>query len=288
MSATQLQPEELAVLRPPRAQVLERLDHRVRLTFAKLPPTAPGHTDPIDLLERSARFLDHRRALAGVTEAIRVSGVRTFEELSARAGEIVGRARLITRIDPLATLQGDPEFVKEAEKAAAQPSCTEPISPEAFERFVRAVSSLVEYCPIDNLIVTGEEVGRPDLGHRCRLAYDWLRAFVRRYSPSSKETLQIIGRAYAEGRLSLDEVAHLTAMPRPDAVAWLEECGYARDLNVIALSEESRADRIARIRTDRQMRGGVPSLDPILVVRDLLASQRIEDVDARAWVTPLE
>jgi hypothetical protein len=93
-----------------------------------------------------------------------------------------------------------------------------------------------------------------------------------------------VGRAYAEGRLSLNEAANLLSMPRPDAVAWLEENGHARDLKVIALTPEERERRLARIRVDRLERNGAPAASKQITTRDVIATQRIEGVDARPWL----
>lgn len=75
-------------------------------------------------------------------------------------------------------------------------------------------------------------------------------------------------------------------MPRTDAVAWLEEYGYARDLDAGALTPDERSARYARMRQDRVARKGEPAFDQQLVTRDVIASQRIEGVDARLWLQP--
>lgn len=284
--STVLGRDELAEMGLPAFDSVERLDRGARDTFSKVPFGTPSEVDPLDILERSARHLEQWRAISGIAEAAEISGVRTLGDAFARFDEIVRRARLLTRIDPLDVFTSDPAFeaAMKRPRGGYEPADPFPLLPSP--RFLRAVSSLLEFCPIEELVIVGDGLGRPELAHRCRLSYDWLRAFVRRKSPGEHATLHIVGRAYAEARLTLDEAAHLLSMPTPDAVAWLEEYGHARDLESIRLSDEERSSAFAALRSDRISRGGVPSDNPERVARAVIASQRIEGVDARPWLHP--
>ncbi|HEX8211276.1 MAG TPA: hypothetical protein VF584_13970 [Longimicrobium sp.] len=284
--ATVLGREEIVQLGLPAFDSVERLDRRARETFSKVPLDLPLDTDPFQILQGSVRALDQWRALAGIAEAVSASGARTFGEVFEQFDDIINRAQLLTRIDPLAVFLSDDKIVAAAKRAQHQPKPDENFPLAVTPVFVRAVSSLLEFCPIEELVVLGEQLGHPDLGHRCRLSFDWLRAFVRRQTPGEQETLHILGRAYAERRLTLDDAAHLLSMPRTDAVAWLEEYGYARDLDAGALTPDERSARYARMRQDRVARKGEPAFDQQLVTRDVIASQRIEGVDARLWLQP--
>ena len=87
---------------------------------------------------------------------------------------------------------------------------------------------------------------------------------------------------YSVGKLTVSEVARLTGMPKPDVVHWLEENEYVRDLGKIALSSDERVSRLGIIRrnmNDEGWRKAVSSPE-----REVIASQRIEDVDARPWI----
>lgn len=74
----------------------------------------------------------------------------------------------------------------------------------------------------------------------------------------------------------------------PDAVALLEERGFRRSVDGLRLSADARHERLRRIREDRLARGGRPVPSPAYVVRDVIASQRIEGIDARSWLPDLE
>lgn len=284
MALAELSRDDLAVLQPPRPQALEELDHAARLRFAEVTPTYDARSDAISLLQESARILEQRRAIAGIAEALEIYGVTTRSEFKKRAAEVVLLARRLTRIDPIAVLVKDPEFAKFARMATRHQQIPEQRPEGAFKGFVRGIRSLLAYCPIDELVELGEHVGRPDLGHRCRLSFDWLQAFVRRHTSSADSAPHVAGRAYAEGRLSIEETAKLLSLPVPDALAWLEQHGYARDIDVITLPDSVRTQRLSAIRAERIRRAGIAVVRNDLVVREVVATQRIEDIDARPWV----
>lgn len=96
--------------------------------------------------------------------------------------------------------------------------------------------------------------------------------------------MSVVGRAYAEGRLSVNEVAALLERSVPDAVALLEKQGYRRTVDKLRLTQEEEARMLEKIRAERIARGGKPHVEKDLVQRDVIASQRIEGIDARPWV----
>lgn len=104
---------------------------------------------------------------------------------------------------------------------------------------------------------------------------------MARYYSDNK--LRIIGRAYEEGRLTLDGVASVLGVSRSDAVALLEKSGFHRPVEVIRLSDEQRKTIGAKLRAERMRRAGHQASSDSLVSRSVIATQRIEGVDARPW-----
>jgi hypothetical protein len=147
-----------------------------------------------------------------------------------------------------------------------------------------SVTSLILHCPLADLDRTGRDHALAELAHRCKLAFDSLTAFVARNSRPHADALHAAGCAYAEGRLSIDEVASVLSMAPQDAVALLEEQGFRRSMGEIRLSEAARNERLRAIREERLARRGEPDLREDLVAREVIASQRIEDIDARPWL----
>lgn len=100
------------------------------------------------------------------------------------------------------------------------------------------------------------------------------------------EQFNRIGDAYRRGLLSVSDVADAFGVTPPDAVVLLEQHGFCRDIETIRLSEGERARILQRLRADRLARNGQPRPDPVRVARDVIASERIEGVDARRWINP--
>ncbi len=93
----------------------------------------------------------------------------------------------------------------------------------------------------------------------------------------------MIGRAYAEGRLSVGEVAVAVGMSPADTVEFLEMRGFARTPEAHLLSDEQRTLALQRLRAERRSRNGTPFVSKELIARDGIATERIEGVDVRAW-----
>jgi hypothetical protein len=94
-------------------------------------------------------------------------------------------------------------------------------------------------------------------------------------------------KAYSEGRATLAQTALQLGQSPTDAVFWLEE-RYARGVELIRLKTAERQLILDQIVAERAARNGGPVLEPSLVEREVLASQRIESVDARAWLDHLK
>jgi len=158
------------------------------------------------------------------------------------------------------------------------------LDPKAIrDSLVRQAHAAVVSCPIDELVRLGEVAGRPDLSHRCRMAWERLRAAIRRSSAAEDPRLPTLGVAYAEGRLALEEVVTLMAMRPEDVVVLLERFGYVRHIDAIRAAPDLQR-RLESARDDRLRRKGRPDPNPSLLGREVIATQRIEDVDARPWV----
>jgi hypothetical protein len=177
------------------------------------------------------------------------------------------------------------EVMKEAREAfAMSPASSGAVKNPPLQAVVRAVRSLLEACPIEILERGGAILGFEQEAHRCRRAYEILRAFVLRNDEHEERRLQVIAQEYVRGILSVNDVAVLLGLNSTDAVWLLEKSGYYRPLNAIALTDEARAKQLMLIRQDRLTRQGKVELSSDQVLRDVLSSERIEGVDARPWL----
>jgi hypothetical protein len=149
---------------------------------------------------------------------------------------------------------------------------------------VRMLRSSLGLCPIRDIERIGVAHGQERWAHRARVAYDALRAFLLRNDPQSRQQLRLVGRKYSEGVLTVDEVATLLSLDAEDVGFFLDTHGYARSLDRVRLPDDEREQILNAARADRLRRGGRPMLAPDLVARDTIASERIEEVDARQWI----
>lgn len=89
------------------------------------------------------------------------------------------------------------------------------------------------------------------------------------------------GDAYERGEISVDELAGRWGVDVPDVLAQLEALRIVRPREALRLAGDDRASRLSRLRADRSARGDAPDPRPEHVRRNVIASQRIEGIDAR-------
>jgi hypothetical protein len=234
-----------------------------------------------DTLSRWARFLELSLFFASLHDAVSTLGLATVADVIRDSDRVEALVVTFSRLDVRRVLTENAAVLRPYE--TLRPHANEPVIAET-DVVRRAVQSLLLHCPMEGLDRLREDHGLAEVGHRCRLAYDGLQAFVARHSHPNKAAVIAAGRVYAEGRATLDEVAAMLSLPVPDVVALLEEGGFRRSIDGLRLTEEQRRDRVARIREDRVRRAGEPDPSDAHIARDVIASQRIEGIDARPWL----
>jgi hypothetical protein len=227
------------------------------------------------------RVLELSLVFASLHDAVLQLGLRTVADLICASDRVDALVVTLSRLQPKDVVHENAELLRPY--ARLQPHADEPATIDT-EAAVRSVQSLLLHCPIEQLERAGREHALADLAHRSRLAFDGLRAFVARRSHPQQEAFTAAGRVYAEGRASIDEVAAMLGLEVPDVVALLEDHGFRRSVDALRLSDEGRRERLESIRRDRLERAGQPASSPSQVARDVIASQRIEGVDARPWL----
>lgn len=134
--------------------------------------------------------------------------------------------------------------------------------PGPWEHVWRTFAGIVAEFPIE--IVERAVSIQPALAHRARTSYDMLQAFVRRNDPAQAQRVRVIGHAYAMGRLTLQEVAHILGVSETDAVFELEAAGYARTIETIQACARAVSDQVLeQVAADIASRhGAVAPVDP--------------------------
>lgn len=240
---------------------------------------APRTKEDRDLLRKSAIVLELTLAGVCLCEELEALDARSIKESRESLAYFSNAVRRRSGLDLKSVMEdAQREFgdlSTSGDKNALAPQ---------LDAVARNVASLVEACPIGYLEALGSSPTYTRDSHRCRVAYDALRAFMVRVNPGYRARMKFLGQEYMRGVLSVEQVSLLLELTIPDAIALLEEGGYRRPPETIALDDEARTTGLAKIRSERLERGGEPIFSDELVRRDVLASERIEGVDARPWL----
>lgn len=234
-----------------------------------------ARAEVLEVLENSATLLELAAFGALFHELAGEFGCETWEDVAA----IEAFEEALSRRVPF-DIGGVVRRVLSAEELARMETPRGQLFPQA--ALVRSAAGLTGSCPIEELEQAAAEHGVPERGYRCRISYDALRAFLARHGD---DRLRILGRVYAEGGMSVEEVAKVMRIAVEDAAALLQEHGFARSMETWRLDEAERERAYAAMRADRLARYDEPvARDDEDARRDTIASARIEDVDARPWL----
>ena len=232
-------------------------------------------------VKTAVAFLELVYVTAVGVEVVHRYGAKTAEQALAQSEGISQQVCLLTKLSLPRVFKENAESI--AVLAQLKTEALPDELPE-LEKVVSAVTSMLLAYPLKGLADLANAVQLSECAARCQVAHEGLSHFVRRNDQWLNKRLHVIGVQYASGQLSIDDVANVLALPAPDAVALLEDHGYSRPLERVALNESQRSGHYERLRKDRLAREGRPGANSTRVIRDVIASQRIEDIDARPWV----
>jgi len=228
-----------------------------------------------------ARVLELSLVFASLHDAILRLGLATCADVEREFKRVDELVVVFSRLDPKRVVSENAELLKPY--ITAKPLPTDPATLDT-NTIVRATQSLLLNCPMSMIDRAAQDQLAAESAHRCHLAYDGLKAFVARHAEPQGDAIATAGHVYAEGRASIDEVAMMLGRDVADVVALLEERGYRRSIDDLRLPSDQRARRLAGIRADRDARGGEPRQNDAIAAREVIASQRIEGIDARPWL----
>lgn len=261
--------------------------YECRLVSEYLTASSRDHAGTVDraglarLIENLARGLELVLAGGAVIDVAMERGARCLRDVDAVIAGVTNPAEFLCVRHPREIIEEHERWLKEAAAALA----ATPTPPETSLEAVRDVyllgGRIAADLPVDGMARLADELGVSAWGHRLRLAHEAIRAFLRRHDPQRDHRIALIGRAYAAGKLSLEEAAGVSGLDPWDLIAELEAGHFCRPLSTISLDPAQRAALLVRIRAER-LRGPVSRGD--LAAREVIASQRIEGIDARPWV----
>lgn len=265
------------------AALVER-ETRLRIDFRQMPEPEEVGDSARRFVRATAALLDFLYVSAVFVESAHRQGARTLRDVLAAGEAINHEAHALTSLQPLDVVKENAALVEKMSEAGL-PSLDDPIP--ALATIVSASDAMVRTIPEKEIIDLASRGAIPEIGARIQVTLDGIRRFIKRNDPWMDQRLKLVGPEYAAGRLEVTDAAKVLELAIPDAVVKLEECGYARPLEHIALRSDERDRLYQALRSDRLARGGKPAPSSGAVARDVIATQRIESVDARCWLEKL-
>lgn len=229
--------------------------------------------------QRSADLLELLVVTATTLELAVELQLKTIADVMASAKQMEPRLRALSSIDleQLAQRGGSAAPLDAAVLAME-------VAP-LHEAARQLVASLLASGALKMLQTQAAALHLPTCTYRVTVAFETFAAYLRRTDPSLKRALAAVGRLYESGRATVADCADLLQMRPEDVVAELEALGFGRSVETIRLSAEQRSDLLARTRVARLSGSLTASCsDEGLVRRSVIASTRIEGVDARKWL----
>lgn len=253
-----------------------RLDYR-SITVPKAPEGKVR-----EFIGATTAFLELFYFLAVATEVAHRHGIRTAEDIASHRDDFFAELRALTKLS-LDTVLNENAAHMAALRSKLQSDTGSALMPE-LEKAVSAATSILRTYPVNDLIEIANALDMAEFGSRCQLAYAGLEQFIRRNDEWIEQRVKVVGVEYTLGKTSIEEAATVLELPVAEAVALLEDHGYWRPLENVALDEEARSALYDRLRQSRLARSGKPAPNASRTTRAVVASQRIEGIDARPWV----
>jgi hypothetical protein len=263
---------------------LEERESRLKTYYRDEPhETSSTNVTRRDLLLFSARLLEVYVVIALTTESASALQIKTLGELIAQAKPIAESVIARSHLDLRQVVNENKDLFEEASLKGKSPD--EPIK-VSVHSLLQRISAFLPQVHIQGLEEESRLSGDSILGQRCMRAYRQLEEFVSRHQPRLEKTIKALGPAYQEGRLSIQEIGETLGLQSWDVVPELERYGFFRSISTNELQPERRQKILAKLREERLTRSKTATINENVTVRNVLASQRIEDVDVRLWLIP--
>lgn len=235
-------------------------------------------------VQLAAAFIDILRFSLAFCEVANLRGITEWQQLkSTTDGDFLRelRATAGTSIDDitksLAILN------RRGASPTAQPEAQETLQ-AVKDQVLASAGEFLRTFPLAEACRFARESNHEEIAHCIQTGAEHIQAIYNRLHAPTSPQFSIAAVAYVNGSITMDVAANLLGLSRSDLAAALESHGFARPPEVVALDDAHRAAILARLRAERMKRSGKSHLDSDLVARDVIATQRIEGVDARRWL----
>ena len=210
-------------------------------------------------------------AILSFLEALDLAQVRSLTDVQRSAPSIRANADRLAGFDAIATI---------SHLAATRAPGDERFDIKNLRSMVvQSAAAKLARTPLVVFRKVAELIGDLSLGHEVQTVFERLEATVRRADADWDARLSEAGQLFMEGKLEIAEIGRLLSAKPSDVAAEFEQKGLIRSLATLRLSPEERQRRLLMM--ERHRAAGVTA-SPALVARDVIASQRIEGIDARS------
>jgi hypothetical protein len=210
-------------------------------------------------------------AMLSLAEALHQANVTTLQEVPSVAKTIRETANRLAGFDVMVMFGSTP------------PGGGEFAELESFDigklraALVESVVAKLEAAPLSVVLKVARDLDEPEIQHEVEQYFERLQAALRRADAKWDEKLRGAGLLFLEGKVEVGEIARLLDFQPFDLAFEFERLGYHRPPERLVLSGDARDRLLTQI---ENWRGEGRSVR--LVERDVIASQRIEGIDARA------
>lgn len=216
-------------------------------------------------------FVRRDVALLSFVEALHVTGVSSLSEVARKRAQIVSTADKLASFDVMAALRDVP---------AGEPRRHPAVGLDVIrlrQVISESIASKLKATPLSAFVRVAQLLASPELQHEVKQAYEKLQSAVRRVDDKWDARLRDAGHLYLDGKLEVAEAARLLSLDPADVAFEFERLGYVRSMSRIVLSDARREELLRQIEHHRKA-----PVSESLIDRDVIASQRIEGIDARA------
>lgn len=245
-------------------------DAAVRVDLARLQLASQVQRSELEeALEHMALSLRTDIAILSFVEALHSLGANSTSAVKTLGVKVIERAQRIAGFDvrPLLRTVG-----ASADGPASNP---EDLQIDRLRAVVaRHVLGRLAAFPAKEVKLLTTQLDDAAIAHQIFQDAQKLEAIARRADDVWAHRLKDAGELFLEGRIEVADVARLWGRPPQDVAAEFERLGFVRSAETIELSDAERRRRLTHVSRS----GGANSAR---IARDVVASQRIEGIDAR-------
>lgn len=247
-------------------------DAAVRADLARLQLPLAGRVHRVELraaLDQLSRALRTDLAILSFVEALHSLSATSVSAARTLSARVLERAHLIAGFDVR-------PFLSSVADSAVSPAADGDLQVERVrEVFSRHVLASLAAFPAEEVKALTSQLDDAETAHRIFQDAQKLAGIARRADDIWSHRFKDAGALFLEGRIEIADLARLWGRAPEEVAAEFERLGFVRSLEAIELGEAERNRRLAQI-----SRAGAVSR--ALVARDVIASQRIEGIDARS------